>query len=223
LDTAAYPNTLCGRHIEPFPSWACQGPNGGIHIDWRVQRIDVEAAKAPSSRVELNWTCPYGVPVVAKAWLDEIKDLIEESRTGVGEFRRRGRPLGNWATLNEADSPTLFGTEGWARQCPICGNVYTMIAGRQFFADPRVVGRPLIVGKHGIFVREDLALARNLRTPKGAFKPSVVKFLANPPAIRPEPHWDAEPLSKRSRDPSGSGPGIGWRRVASAVGRLLRR
>jgi hypothetical protein len=98
-----------------------------------------------------------------------------------------------------------------------------MIAGRQFFADPSVVGRPLIVGDHGIFVREDLALARNLRTPTGAFKPSVVKFLANPPAIRAEPHWDAEPVSKRAEGSSGSVPAIGWRRVAAAMGKLLRR
>jgi hypothetical protein len=97
-----------------------------------------------------------------------------------------------------------------------------MIAGRQFFADARVVGRPLIVGAHGIFVREDLALARNLRTPTGAFKPSVVKFLGNPPVIRAEPSWDAEP-SKRSQDSSGSARAAGWRRVAAAVAKLLRR
>jgi hypothetical protein len=98
-----------------------------------------------------------------------------------------------------------------------------MIAGRQFFADPRVVGRQVIVGDHGIFVREDLALARNLRTPTGAFKPSVVKFLANPPPIRAEPHWGSKPLSKHSPDTSGSAPAIGWRGVAAALGKLPRR
>jgi hypothetical protein len=213
---------LCGKHIEPLPTWACQSPNGGIHIHRRTGRIDLEAAKTPSPRVEFNWSCPYGIPVVAKAWLDEIRDLIDETRTSIGEFRRRGRALGNWVTLNEADAPTLFGTEGWAQQCPVCGSVYTMIAGRQFFADPRVVGRPLIVGDHGIFVREDLALARGLRTPSGAFKPSVVKFLANPPAIRADPHSHAEPVSKRAEDSGGSLPAIGWRRVAAAMGKLLR-
>jgi len=33
---------------------------------------------------------------------------------------------------------------------------------------------PLIVNNRGIFVREDEAVRRNLRTPAGAFKPSLV-------------------------------------------------
>jgi hypothetical protein len=213
---------MCGGHIEPLPSWACQSPNGGIHIDRRTGRIDLEAARTPSSRVELNWSCPYGIPVVAWAWLDEIRDLIDETRTSIGEFRRRGRVLGNWATLNEANAPTLFGTDGWAQQCPVCGSVYTMIAGRQFFADPCVMGRPLIVGDHGIFVREDLALARGLRTPSGAFKPSVVKFLANPPAIRAAPNWDVELSPTQSQKITRPTLSAGLQRALAAVGRLLR-
>src|SRR6202008_4978405 len=156
----------------------CQSPNGGIHIDRRVMRIDVESAKAPTSRIELNWTCTYGVRVVAKSWLDEIRDLIDESRMGSGEVRRGGRPLVKWATLHEANAPALFGARGWASQCPICRDILTMLDGRLFFADPSVVGRPLIVNGKGVFVREDLALARTLRPPVGAFKPTVVKFLA---------------------------------------------
>lgn len=158
------------------------------------------------------------LPVVAKAWLDEIRDFIDETRTSIGEFRRRGRALDHWATLNEADAPTLFGTEGWAQQCPVCGSVYTMIAGRQFFADPRVVGRPLIVGDHGIFVREDLALARGLRTPSGAFKPSVVKFLASPPAIRAAPTWDVEQSPTQPRTTIRPTLGVGLQRAVAAVG-----
>jgi hypothetical protein len=98
----------------------------------------------------------------------------------------------------------------------VCGYVFTMIAGRQFFADPRVVGRPLIVGDHGIFVREDLALARNLRTPSGAFKPSVVKFLDNPPPIR----WQNGFSPYRQDNGQSSLPA--WKRAVSAVRRLLR-
>ena len=159
--------------------------------------------------------------VVSKAWLDEIRDLVDESKIGIGEVRRRGRKLDNWATLNEADAPTLFGTEGWASQCPICGNVYAMIAGRQFFADPRVVGRPLIVSDNAVFVREDLALARNLPTPAGSFKPTVVKFLANPPAIRARPQWTPEASSSRPRNESLESRTI-WNLAASAVRKLLR-
>jgi hypothetical protein len=181
-----------------------------------VGRIDVDVAKAPTSRIELNWTCAYHVCVVSRAWLDEIRDLIDESRIGIGEVRRQGRPLDNWATLHEANAPTLFGTEGWASQCPICGDVYAMIAGRQFFAEPRVVARPLMVSGSHIFVREDLALARNLRTPAGSFKPTVVKFLANPPSIRAEPHRSPGSSSGQSQDERPASRTI-WNLAASAV------
>lgn len=216
LDLAAYPTT---GETEPFPSWACQSPNGGIHIDRRVGRIDVEVAKAPTSRIELNWTCTYHVRVVSRAWLNDIRDLIDESRIGVGEIRRRGRALDGWATLHEADAPTLFGAEGWAQQCPVCGSVSAMVAGREFFADPRMVGRSLIVNSRGVFIREDLALVRNLRTPAGAFKPSVVRFLANPPAIRAAPDWQsgAPHLSEEAEPGAGSG------RMASVLRKRLGR
>ncbi|MEI9891349.1 MAG: hypothetical protein WDN45_13135 [Caulobacteraceae bacterium] len=75
----------------------------------------MEAAKAPTSRIELNFTCPYGVWVISRAWLDDIQDLVDENRIGIGEVRRRGRPLDGRATLHEADAPTLFGAEGWAQ------------------------------------------------------------------------------------------------------------
>lgn len=217
LDLAAYPTTVCGRETEPFPSWACQSPNGGIHIDRRVERIDVEVTKAPTSRIELNWTCTYHVRVVSTAWLNDIRDLIDESRIGVGEVRRSGRALDGWATLHEAGEPTLFGAKGWAQQCPVCGSVYALVAGQEFFADPRVVGRPLMVNSRGVFIREDLALARNLRTPAGAFKPSVVRFLANPPVIRAGPDWQSgvAHLSKEAEPGAGSG------RVASVLRKLL--
>ena len=220
LDWAAYPTTAFGSETRPFPSWACQSPNGGIHIDRRVMRIDVEAAKAPTSRIELNWTCTYGVRVVAKSWLDEIRDLIDESRIGIGEVRRGGRPLAKWATLQEANAPALFGARGWASQCPICRDILTMRDGRLFFADPSVVGRPLIVNGNGVFVREDLALARNLRTPVGAFKPTVVKFLAHPPPIRAEPDWSAGSSSDRPHRDGPSSP-TALSRALEAVRKFL--
>ena len=179
----------------------------------------MEVAKAPTSRIELNWTCTYHVRVVSRAWLNDIRDLIDESRIGVGEIRRRGRALDGWATLHEADAPTLFGAEGWAQQCPVCGSVSAMVAGREFFADPRMVGRSLIVNSRGVFIREDLALVRNLRTPAGAFKPSVVRFLANPPAIRAAPDWQsgAPHLSEEAEPGAGSG------RMASVLRKRLGR
>lgn len=226
LDPAAYPTralpkSTYGPEFILFPSWACQKANGGVHIDRRVGRIDVDAAKTPLSRIELNWTCNYGVKIVAKAWLAEFRDLIDESKTQIGEVRRQGRPLENWATLHEANAPPMFGSEGWATQCPICGDIDAMVAGRNFFVNPTVVGRPVIVNTFGVFVREDLALARNLRTPRGAFKPSVVRFLAKPPAIRAPPDWASGSAPDRSSDEARSSQPA-WRRLASAAWKALR-
>ncbi|MBS0364088.1 MAG: hypothetical protein JSR98_22160 [Proteobacteria bacterium] len=221
LDPAAYPTTICGRETVPFPPWACQGPNGGIHIDRRIGRIDVDVAKAPTSRIELNWTCTYSVRVVSRAWLADIRDLIDDNRIGIGEVRRNGRRLEKWATLHEAYAPPMFGADGWVALCPTCGGFHTMVAGRLFFADPGVVGRPLIVNGHGVFVREDLALARNLRTPVGAFKPSVVKFLANPPPFRAAPDWVRASTDVRSRE-DGQASQPWWRRLAATFSKAMR-
>ena len=45
-----------------------------------------------------------------------------------------------------------------------------------FFTDPAIAGRPLIVTSSDIFVREDEAIRRGLRTPLGAYKPSLVRL-----------------------------------------------
>jgi hypothetical protein len=36
---------------------------------------------------------------------------------------------------------------------------------------------PLIVAGIGIFIREDEVIRRNLRTPEGTFKPSLIGFI----------------------------------------------
>lgn len=189
LDPAAYPSTIFNGEPTPLPAWVCKSPNGGLHIDHRLGRIDVDVAKAPPADIDMNWTCDYGVRVLSRAWLSEIEDLVDESTVFVGDVRRQARRMDNWATLNQAGAPRLFGSEGWADTCPICGSPFSVLRGRLFFADPSVRGRPLIVNEQGVFVREDLAISRNLRRPAGSYKPSVVRFLANPPALRPPPDW----------------------------------
>ncbi len=220
LDPSAYPTTPFGKDTVLFPPWVCQKPDGGVHIDNRIGRIDVEVAKAPSSRIEFNWTWDYGVNIVSTAWLGEIRDLVDEKKISIGEVLRRGRSLENWATLHEAFAPSMFGSDGWATRCPICGDVLAMTAGRLFFADPNVVGRPLIVNRQGVFVREDLAVGRNLRTPPGAFKPAVVRFMAKPPAIRSAPEWVTGPATPALDDLQP--PQSGWRRLASAVWKVIK-
>ncbi len=60
--------------------------------------------------------------------------------------------------------------------CPLCGNTYTVLHGREYFADPIVIGRPFIVNNNGLFVREDIAISRDLPTPRGTYEPQVVEF-----------------------------------------------
>jgi hypothetical protein len=176
LDAAAYPSTIVNGTPRPSPDWICRAPDGWLHVDHRLGRVDIDVTRSPTARIEINWTCDYGVRVVSRAWLSEIQDLIDESKIFVGEVRRGGRRLDKWATLHERAAPTLISSDGRCEICPICGAVFTTLWGRIYFADPSVVGRPLIANKNGILVREDLALRRDLRLPAGAYKPSVVRF-----------------------------------------------
>jgi len=78
--------------------------------------------------------------------------------------------------IHERRPPILLATEGHTKTCPLCGDSYTVLHGREFFADESVIGRPFIVNSNGVFVREDIARGRNLRTPRGAFEPGIVAF-----------------------------------------------
>jgi hypothetical protein len=217
LDPAAYPSTLFDGHPMPFPDWACRAPNGAVHIDNRRGRIDIDVAKAPNGRVEFSWCDPFGVHVLARRWLADIEDLVDERTVFVGDVRRKGRRLDNWATLHQKGAPILLSSDGWANFCPICGASFSALWGRLFFADPSVIGRPLIVHTFGVFVREDLALSRNLRRPEGGFKPRVVRFLSNPPPFKPPLPWAAAPAP-----PEPPAAPSGWRGVASAIWKKLR-
>jgi hypothetical protein len=176
IDAAAYPSTIFNGTSTPLPAWVCKAPDGGLHVDHRLGRVDIDVAEPPTARIEINWTCDYGVRVLSRAWLSEIQDLIDESSIFVGEVRRGGRRLDDWATIHERTAPSLISSEGRGKICPICGHVFMTLWGRIYFADPSVVGRPLIVNGKGVFVREDLALSRELRRPLGAYKPSAVRF-----------------------------------------------
>jgi hypothetical protein len=217
LDPAAYPTTIFQGEPTPLPAWVCRSPNGGLHIDHRRGRIDIDIAQTPVSGIEINWTCDYGVRVLSRAWLAEIEEILDESAVFIGDVRRKGRRMENWATLHQAGAPRLLGSEGWADSCPICGHPTGVLQGRRFFADPSIRGRPLIVNGQGVFVREDLALGRNLRRPAGSFKPTVVRFLADSPALKPRPAW-LTPLG--SPPPSAEvrqAPQPHWRSVISAL------
>jgi len=124
----------------------------------------------------VSWTCDFGLFLVAKRWLTQIEDLIDGESTFVGSLVVSGDKLDSWATIHGRLTPALSSREGRHVSCPNCGNTATVIHGGTFFADPAAVGRPLIVNWNGIFVREDIVAERNVTTPIGAFKPSLVRY-----------------------------------------------
>lgn len=158
------------------PEWVCSGPDGGLHEDASFRQIDVEVARPPTCQDEISWVCDYALTLVAHSWLGEIRDLIDPRRIHLGLVRQNGEIVEGWSTIHEYRPPTLMATKGSTKTCPTCGYAYTVLHGREFFSDEAVLGRPMIVNSNGIFIREDLARARNLRTPRGAFEPGLVEF-----------------------------------------------
>lgn len=180
LDSDAYASTTFDGEVIPFPDWACKAPDGGVHMNAELLRIDVSVAAPPNSRDEINWTCQYSVRLVAHSWLDKIRNLVDERRIGIGAIYFNGKVMDGWSTLHERRPPPLLATEGRAIACPLCGDSYTVLHGREYFSDPTVIGRPFIVNRNGLFVREDIALSRNLRTPRGVFEPWIVEYEPHP-------------------------------------------
>jgi hypothetical protein len=129
LDPGADPSTIVGGRPTPFPDWACQSPNGGVHIDNRRGRIDVDAAESPNARVEFNWTKPYGVRVISRKWFADIEDVVDQRTVFVGDVRRKGRSLEEWVTVHQLHQPPILSSEGWAQSCPICDNTLSVLRG----------------------------------------------------------------------------------------------
>jgi hypothetical protein len=174
LDPGAYRSTIYDREVIPWPEWCCKAPDGGVHIDARVGAIDVHLSRAPSGPDEVTWTCDFQVLLASRKWLAQIGDMIDGRRVALGQVFVDGRALPDWATINEARAPGFLSSEGRSKVCPICGSHYATLWGKVFFTDPAIAGRPLIVASKAIFVREDEAVRRGLRTPVGAYKPTLV-------------------------------------------------
>lgn len=175
LDRRAYPSIeFLGRPIA-WPDWACRAPDGGIHIDARRTRLDIHLAKEPKAKLEFTWTCNFGARLVARPWLSLIDDLIdEEDGIFTGEVLRGERTVEAWTSLHGRLAPPLLSSDGQVKTCPICGDVYSMLKGRTFFASPAARSKPLIVNRSGIFIRRDIFEQREIPTPVGAFEPSWV-------------------------------------------------
>jgi len=176
LDPEAYPSTVYDGEVVPWPDWACKAPDGGIHVDARIAAIDVHLARAPTGRDEFTWNCDFQVLLATRQWLSQIEDLFDGRRVALGQVFVGGKALPDWATINESHATELFSSGGWSKVCPICGRISSVLRGKVFFSDPRIQGRPLIIASNEIMVREDEVIRRGLRTPIGAFKPSLVGF-----------------------------------------------
>ena len=174
LDPRSYSSTVFDGEVIPWPNWCCKAPDGGVHVDARIGSIDVHLSKAPRGPDEVSWTCEFQVLIVSKAWLTQIEDLVDHEKVAIGKVIVDGEVLADWVTVNEPHAPRLLSSRGWSKTCPICGSIYATLWGKVFFTDPKITRRRLIIASNAIFVREDEAVARALRTPKGAYKPTPV-------------------------------------------------
>jgi hypothetical protein len=184
LDQRAYSSTVYDGEVIPWPDWCCKAPDGGVHIDARIGAIDVHLSRPPGGPDEVTWTCNFQLLLASREWLANIEDLIDGHRVALGQVFVEGRVLPDWATINEARAPGFLSSEGWSKVCPICGSVYATLRGKVFFTDPAIAGRPLIIASNGIFVREDEAIRRGLRTPVGAYKPALVELRSSSQTVR---------------------------------------
>ena len=169
-----YPAEVYHDGITPWPPWACRNPKGGIHKDNRLGRLDVHLASPPKKTDEVSWTCEFQVKLMAKTWLDRIKDLLPPS--SVGQVFLNDQELTGWSTLHEANPPLVMMKEGWRKRCPICSEDNNVIYKGMFFSDPAVLERDAIITGEGILIRESKAMARDLMPPKGGFKPVRVPY-----------------------------------------------
>jgi hypothetical protein len=176
LDPGAYPKGVYHEGPIPWPPWACRAPDGGIHKDNRIGRIDVHLTGRPEKKDEISWTCEFQVTLLARVWLRQIEDLIDPAKTSVGQVFLNGQELADWATLHDATPPLVMMRDGWRKSCPICGEDNNVIYGGMFFADPTVLGRSVIVTGEGIFVRKEDVEERGLMPPTGGFRPVRVPY-----------------------------------------------
>jgi hypothetical protein len=176
LDPAVYPSVPFGSARGPKPEWVCQSPsNGGLHIHAAARRIDVHIAERPLPRVELNAIEGYSLALIMTSWLDLISDLINPERVFVGDVILKGENLPDWRAIRSLAQPLLRSRkETLYSECPRCGDRTVFpVSGPLYFEDAGIAGEP-VIATSAIFVREDLVLARNLRRPRGAFKPERV-------------------------------------------------
>lgn len=176
LDAKRYPSIEFDGKQLPRPEWICRAENGGLHVDASVGRIDVHVASHPVSTMELNWTEPYALNVVARRWVESWRDLIDSNRVFLGTLFLDGHEIEDWMSIHGVEQPILKSTKMTVRRCNRCGNVSTWTRGNEFFDEPHIGDQIVLVNGSGIYLRDDIVRERDIHAPAGSFKPSYVAW-----------------------------------------------
>lgn len=176
LDAKRYPSIKFDGRPLPRPEWICQAEDGGLHIDARVRRIDAHVVSHPAPKMELNWTEPYALKLVARGWMDLWRDLIDPDRVFLGSLFLDGHEIEGWSSIHGVRQPALKSKKMIERHCNRCGDVSTWPLASDFFDESHIGDQLVLVNGNGIYLREDVVRERGIRAPAGSFKPSYVPW-----------------------------------------------
>lgn len=174
LDAARYPSIEFDGRLLPRPEWICQAADGGLHVNAAVGCIDVHVASRPISTIELNWTEPYALNVVARRWAEVWRDLIDPDRVFLGKLFLEGQEIEEWVSIHGVGQPALKSKEMTTKRCDHCGNLSTWTRGGEFFDASKLRDQIVLVNANGIYLREDIVLGRGICAPMGSSEPSYV-------------------------------------------------
>jgi hypothetical protein len=177
LHRPAYKSIEFDNKPFPFPDWACKGPNGGVHIDARVGRIDVSVSEMPPNREEFSWTYEYGVPLFKRKWFELIQPIVERNDIEVGAVYLEDELRPDWVTIHSIEPPSLLCKQIIESHCSNCGGTQTWTRGRCYFDSTIGFDREIIMNRNGLFILKSIVESMGLRTPNKCFKPTLVSNL----------------------------------------------
>ncbi len=176
LDSSMYPKILYDGHLIEKPSWVCQAPSGGLHIDPRQNQIDLHIAETPKGADEIAWLDGYSVIMVKRSWFDRLFPSVDKNKLFIGHIYLDGNPSPDWYTIHSNPEPTLLSYKPISVECSICGKISTWTSGGEYFSSKNVYDQKVLTNERGIFVSQDVIDSLNIRPPKGSFRPSLVKW-----------------------------------------------
>jgi hypothetical protein len=177
LDGSRYRKIAFDGGWTPAPEWVCQAPDGGLHVDARIGRIDMDVLVRPPDEIDLNWNFEYQVYILSKKWINLFRDRLVAEGIATGQLRYSGRVLDDWVTIHQDHAPPLRSPNVAVKICPVCGNISTWPRGAPFFRDSEADAREIIANRSGVFVSADLVRRRNIATPAGSHVPMMISAL----------------------------------------------